>query len=354
MESRSSGQGGQAAVLTALVLFTCVIFLALATNTGILVNDRIRMQNTADLAAYAGALEQARSLNEMAETNLEIWRTIGECRHVLATTNWTQCDDCECNPYQEADAEAYIAGCKARIQDLADHFIEVNRAAPQAAYQAALNTAAGNMPGTDSGGNFYHFDLDAESPTFARRPGLIIVDRFTKVRINYQFNYCCRSSNGTCMLVYAKHPSSIQQWEGWFFKEDPVNDLVYFPNRVNGTPAGNYLDLPRRAPESASKSTTYFASDAVGGRDPLRAYAVAKPFEGNIGPDWDTSELGGNILQGWVYDTYSAAPLQPYFQPTYRARIAGLHEPLHPRPVDLVAREFVESGEQDPTLYFTH
>ncbi len=346
---------GQAAVLVALCLFACVIFLAMATNTGILVNDRVRMQNTADLAAYAGAFEQARSLNEMAQTNLEIWQTISECRHVLATTNWTQCDDCQCNPHEENDAEAYIADCVARIEALASHFIDVNRMAPQTAFQSAVNTAGGNMPGTDRGGNFSNFDQDADSPTYWRRTGLIVVDRFTEVRVNYQFNYCCRSSGGYCALVYAKHPSKIHQWEGWFFKIDPVADMVYFPARVNGTPAGSYLDLPRRAPAgSPTEDDTYFASDAVGGRDPLRTYAVAKPFEGNIGPDWDTSEVAGNILQGWVYDHYSAAPLQPYFQPTYRARIAGLHEPLYPPAVDLVAREFAEAGERDPTAFFTH
>ncbi len=348
-------EAGQAAVLAALCLFTCVVFLALASNTGILVNDRLRMQNTADLSAYAGALEQARSLNEMAQTNLEIWQTINECRHVLATTNWTQCDDCECNPHEERDAEAYIADCVARIEALANHFVEVNRSAPRSAYLAALNTAGGNMPGTDRGDHFSNFEQNESSPTYWKRTGLIVVERFTEVRINYQFNYCCRSSGGYCALVYAKHPSKIQQWDGWFYKVDPVGDMVYFPTRVSGTPAGGYLDLPRTGgATSADEEYTYFLSDAIGGRDPLKAYAVAKPYEGNIGPDWDTSEEWGNVLQGWVYDHYSAAPLQPYFQPTYRARIAGLHEPLFPPAVDLIAREYIEAGERDPSAFFTH
>ena len=77
-DTRSS-QRGQAAVLIALSLFSMVVFLAMATNFGILVNDRIRMQNAADLAAYAGAFEQARVMNRMTQLNARI-------HHVAAMT----------------------------------------------------------------------------------------------------------------------------------------------------------------------------------------------------------------------------------------------------------------------------
>jgi len=78
-----SAQRGQAAVLVALSLFCMVIFLALATNVGIVVNDRIRMQNAADLAAYAGAFEEARALNRMTEINRRIVMAADDIRKHL-------------------------------------------------------------------------------------------------------------------------------------------------------------------------------------------------------------------------------------------------------------------------------
>ena len=76
-------QSGQAAVLIALCLFSMVVFLAMATNMGILVSDRIRMQNAADLAAYAGAFEQARILNRLTELNRRIFNVAAMTRKQL-------------------------------------------------------------------------------------------------------------------------------------------------------------------------------------------------------------------------------------------------------------------------------
>ena len=71
---------GQAAVLAALSLFSMVVFLAMATNFGIAVNERIRVQNTADLAAYAGAYTQAKKLNDIALLNRAIMEVARYCR----------------------------------------------------------------------------------------------------------------------------------------------------------------------------------------------------------------------------------------------------------------------------------
>ena len=85
---RRRHRSGQAAVLIALVLFSLIIFLALATNMGILVNDKIRMQNSADLGAYAGAYKEAQQLNALVAKNREIVDVVDSCRDTITSRPW--------------------------------------------------------------------------------------------------------------------------------------------------------------------------------------------------------------------------------------------------------------------------
>ncbi len=57
-----------------LMMMTFLLFFAFVINTGMLVNAKINLQNAADLAAYAGAAEQARLLNSISFLNYEMRR----------------------------------------------------------------------------------------------------------------------------------------------------------------------------------------------------------------------------------------------------------------------------------------
>ena len=65
---------GQASVMIGMMMLTFILFFAFVVNTGMLVNAKINLQNAADLAAYSGASQQARLLNEISYLNYEMRR----------------------------------------------------------------------------------------------------------------------------------------------------------------------------------------------------------------------------------------------------------------------------------------
>lgn len=72
--SELGDQRGQASIMMGIMTMTFVLFFAFVVNTGMLVNAKINLQNAADLAAYAGAAVQARTLNEISFLNYEMRR----------------------------------------------------------------------------------------------------------------------------------------------------------------------------------------------------------------------------------------------------------------------------------------
>ena len=112
---------GQAAVFIALILFTLVIFVAMATNIGILVNDKIRMQSAVDLATYSVAFHEAQALNKMVEKNREIADVVADCRNDLVTGYW---DICDCQ-YEDYRAELIIERCKLKLDMKITEFVEL-------------------------------------------------------------------------------------------------------------------------------------------------------------------------------------------------------------------------------------
>lgn len=89
--SHLQNQNGQVAIFVALVFQVLFVFFAMLVNVGLLVHHKINLQNSADLAAYYGAMKQAEMLNVMAHTNFQmrqswkllVWRyrTIGGYGH---------------------------------------------------------------------------------------------------------------------------------------------------------------------------------------------------------------------------------------------------------------------------------
>lgn len=63
---------GQVAIFVALVFQILFLFFAMVINVGLLVHQKINLQNSVDMAAYYGAMKQAENLNAMAHINYQI------------------------------------------------------------------------------------------------------------------------------------------------------------------------------------------------------------------------------------------------------------------------------------------
>lgn len=357
-------QRGQAAVLTALSLFTMVVFLAMATNAGILVNDRIRMQNTADLTAYAGAFEQARTMNEMALLNKRIYIHVQRLRGILNYGPMYVTEDppdstdvfywhqkpCSCLDVSPA-AEVYIKIAQATIDAQYQLVRMANVKGQVLSRAAATNTASKNFLGLHLGPrhlSFFHFNPN--SPTAPL--GLVELERVPNTMVGYNFIRNCRCCDGCCPYPQIK----THELETWAYKGD--DDLVYFPAKVQGVPLKNFLDIGRR-------NQRLFGADADKhpmASDMLYGYAAAKPFEGIIGtsnPDNDNISIDGGDANTPMNPIYPPSDdLENFFMATYRARMAGIHENMggsgYSSMADLIADDPREPQFQDKVQYFAH
>lgn len=79
---------GQMSIFVALLFQVLFVFFAMVVNIGMLVHDKINLQNAVDLAAYYGAQRQAEILNEIAHLNYQIrqdYKLLAWRYHVLGT-----------------------------------------------------------------------------------------------------------------------------------------------------------------------------------------------------------------------------------------------------------------------------
>lgn len=67
-----SNNRGQMSVFLALVFQVLFVFFAMVINIGLMVHDKINLQNSVDLGAYYAAQKQAEILNEIAHLNYQI------------------------------------------------------------------------------------------------------------------------------------------------------------------------------------------------------------------------------------------------------------------------------------------
>lgn len=65
-------QKGQMAIFIALFFQVLFIFFAMAINVGMVVHDKINLQNSVDIAAYYGAMKQGEILNQIAHINYQM------------------------------------------------------------------------------------------------------------------------------------------------------------------------------------------------------------------------------------------------------------------------------------------
>jgi Putative Flp pilus-assembly TadE/G-like len=70
--SKQNHQSGQMAIFVALIFQVLFLFFAMAINIGLVVHDKINLQNAVDLSAYYAAQRQAEMLNVIAHTNYQV------------------------------------------------------------------------------------------------------------------------------------------------------------------------------------------------------------------------------------------------------------------------------------------
>lgn len=78
-----ASEDGQLAIFVALIFQVLFVFFAMVINIGLIIHDKINLQNAVDLGAYYAAQRQAEMLNEIAHINYQIrqdykllaWRT---------------------------------------------------------------------------------------------------------------------------------------------------------------------------------------------------------------------------------------------------------------------------------------
>ncbi len=358
---RARRRAGQAAVFVAMILFTLVIFLALATNIGIVVNDKIRMQNTADLASYAAAYSEAQVLNNLVYLNGMIADTVSQCRSTLVSSS--PYVDCLCQ-YESPVAEAVIEACKVALDPLILQFVAAANytASVTPALQRGYSTAEANFEGTRSQTSF--METLPGSPTFMGQywinysthymgggsfPAIASYTQANSIQVNYAHLTFCPGPNCSCCIPYLYYPQD--SFRGWFYK-DNSDPEIWVEGRVFGTPKKQFLDV--------QYSGGYFGASATGGDDLLYAYAVAKPYEGSVGPT-----VTGNPNADWtIGPLYSPGPgsLMPDKEgdlgmvEEYRARLAGLNEALEggSAPTDLARMDGAMLGKMWNVAYFKH
>ena len=329
-------RAGQMAVVMALVLFTLVIFMAFATNMGILVNDRIRMQNAVDLGAYSGAHTQAQALNRMAYLNDEIIVELQKCRKVLEDQYPIMADPCQCNPPMNRVAEDWIEGCQEVVADLESQFrvtasyLETTSKAMNAA-RATMNANLANLADA-ANADTHFFNNTSGSATRLGVYGNRIADVVQMTtQLHYLVSPSCPCAFGCCS--YPPIPSVERSTPSYFVKRE-LEPTIWFMAQGAGTMNVPYLDIDYNG---AGADDGYFGGSSAGGLDKMYATAVAKPYDGSLGPTRQYIQDGqvtGGIAGGQdpsfqfsgVWRSQALTNMREFMQPTYRARLAGINE----------------------------
>jgi len=83
-------QRGQSLVFVTVMVLVMVLAMMLTYNIGQLTNQKIRLQNTADAAAYSAAVAQARDYNFSAYINRAMIANDVAVAQLVALRSWTE------------------------------------------------------------------------------------------------------------------------------------------------------------------------------------------------------------------------------------------------------------------------
>jgi hypothetical protein len=320
------------------------------------------MQTTADLSTYAVAYSEAASLNELARKNEAIADVVKDCRKQLErgpiAGAWPGLP-CDCRPVDYM-ANQIIEACKMRIDQAIVDFAQTAKweATTRRALDAGYATADANFRGVDA----TFFEDRTGSPTKrgtfkttwqTNRMGMggtwdtvAPYRQVTDVKLNYAVIVECTPS---CTPLPIPIPSWPQNVRAWFYKGTDEPDL-WVAGRVAGTPRRPFLDTSY---SSWRPDGGYFGASSTGGDDKLVAYAVAKPFDGTVGPSRGSFlQRNGNVIKPTppIGVFWSQAIWYPKFsmQDTYKARLAAINDRLSgaTTPATLVAGDASRVGRR--------
>jgi hypothetical protein len=359
---------GQAGVLIALSLFAMLLLLAMATNIGTVVNDKIRMQTTADAATYAAAYSEAASLNELVNLNKGIVDAANQCRQVMQTGMlvgaWPESTYCGCQPNSFL-AERAIDLCKVNID------VQIGRFVARAPYtrtvSKAINAGEATADANFSNVTMSFFQSFPGSPTFpgARNlhaafnmggsvimPSVADFRQVTDTAMNYMVLAFCPTPSGACVPVPMLGRTTT--FKTWFYKENRDPD-VWVAGRASGTPEKQFLDTSYR---SGGGDGGYFGGSSTRGDDEIFAYSVAKPYDGSMGPSaLNGIQKNGNMVGPvGVYISRGTTYPKLSMYDQYRARLAGVNENLEGdlTPRDLVQLDGLRNGKIWDMSKFKH
>lgn len=368
--ARRLARGGQAAVLLALSLFAMLLLLAMATNIGTVVNDKIRVQSTADLATYAVAYSEAASLNALAKKNEDIADIVKDCRRMLESGPlpggaWPELPPGDCLPVNQI-ADQIVRQCQMRLDDAILDFANAARydQTVERALRAGKATAKANFKGSEKRLTFFE-DVPG-SPTYdgtfrttfqtnvmgvAQTWSTIApYAQVSDVKLNYAVLLQCGS------YPIPNVPSIPVDVHAWFYKTTDKPD-VWVAGRVAGTPRKRFVDTDFKA---GGNDKGYFGASSTGGDDLLVAYAVAKPYDGSVGPS-----RGGPALRSattmhptllGVFWSHAVEYPKMTMVEEYRARMAGVKDGLSGRttPERLVEQDGGDLGKSWDMDRFEH
>lgn len=358
-----AGRSGQAAVFVALCLMSLLLVVAYSTNTGIVVNDRIRMQETADLSTYAVAYSEAASLNDITKKNQRIALVAKDCRSVLEHAHVPWATPGNCSP-TDPMAEVALQLCKVELDLAILDFVQAASYSRSVtpALKAGRATAKANFDGVERRTTF--FESIPGSPTamgtywvswttnFAGGGALPAIADFQQMRetaFNYQFMQFCGPYGAPSGVVM----SPTYLLPTWFYKDDKNPD-VWVAGRVAGTPTKRFLDTDY---SSGGRDRGYFGASSTGGDDLLVAYAVAKPYDGSVGPSNLTGlQANGNSTPTPVYAPRGIEYPKLSMVDQYRARMAGIQDDLTGGldPATLILLDGISLGKVWDTSRFEH
>ncbi|MGZ3771744.1 MAG: TadE/TadG family type IV pilus assembly protein [Bdellovibrio sp.] len=100
-----SNRRGQVALFVALAFQVLFLFFAMIINVGLLVHQKINLQNSVDLAAYYGAMKQAENMNAIAHMNYQIrqsWKLLAWRYRMLGSAGEGSNSGLTCHPFNKS------------------------------------------------------------------------------------------------------------------------------------------------------------------------------------------------------------------------------------------------------------
>lgn len=192
---------GQMAIFIALFFQVLFVFFAMAINVGLVVHDKINLQNAVDLAAYYGAAKQAEIMNQIAHINYQmrqnykllVWRyrvlgTLGDRSHPLSalpnaqfrTLNTLLTDYDITVPASPSDDRLPPVVCVAH-----SYWQEYNFKDPDASW-CSINVNVPNIPPASGGGAFV--PGYGNLVTYTQQANAALIDQCEEAgAVNWQF-----------------------------------------------------------------------------------------------------------------------------------------------------------------------